>query len=47
MCVSCTQALSEFKRTHEQDTLQELKRMMGEDEWDSLQQATSNASYFS
>jgi hypothetical protein len=43
----CLQALSEFKRTHEQDSLDALKAMVSADEWDSLQQATSSgASYF-
>lgn len=41
------QALSEFKRTHEQDSLEALRALMSPDEWDSLQQATSSgASYF-
>ena len=41
------QALSEFKRTHEADSLAALKNMMQEEEWDSLQQVTSPATYFS
>ncbi len=40
------QALSEFKRTHEQDSLDALRGMMSEDEWDRLQQATRSGSYF-
>lgn len=40
------QALSEFKRTHEADSLEALKAMMDADEWDSVQQVASPASYF-
>ena len=39
-------ALGEFKRTHEQDSLQGLREAMGPDSWDSLQEVTSHASYF-
>lgn len=39
-------ALSEFKRTHEADSLEALRARMGEDDWDSLQAVTSSASYF-
>ena len=39
-------ALSEFKRTHEQDSLESLKVLMGPDNWESLQAVTSSASYF-
>ncbi len=40
-------ALSEFKRTHEQDVLERLRsEMMGPDDWDALQAVTSAASYF-
>lgn len=39
-------ALSEFKRTHEADSLEALRTRMGEDDWDSLQAVTSSASYF-
>ena len=38
--------LSEFKRTHEQDSLSALKAALGADQWDALQQVTSQASYF-
>jgi hypothetical protein len=40
------QALSELKRTHEQDSLDVLRALMSEDEWEGLQQVTSSASYF-
>ncbi|KAL6755813.1 hypothetical protein V8C86DRAFT_3137313 [Haematococcus lacustris] len=40
-------ALSEFKRTHEQDSLAALRAMMDPDDWDQLQQTTSSATYFS
>lgn len=39
-------ALSEFKRTHEQDSMDALKAVMGPDDWESLQAVTSSASYF-
>ena len=39
-------ALSEFKRTHERDSLDALKELMGPDDWESLQAVTSSASYF-
>jgi hypothetical protein len=41
-----SRALSEFKRTHEQDALEELKGRLGEEQWEGLQQVTSSASYF-
>jgi len=40
------QALSEFKRTHEADSLAALRGMMREGDWEVLQQVTSPASYF-
>jgi len=41
-----SKALSEFRRTHEQDALEELKRQLEEEQWEALQQVTSSASYF-
>jgi hypothetical protein len=41
-----SKALSEFRRTHEQDALEDLKRQLGEEQWEALQQVTSSASYF-
>lgn len=41
-----SRALSEFKRTHEQDALEELRGRLGEEQWEGLQQVTSSASYF-
>lgn len=38
--------VSEFKRTHEQDSLEELRAMTEADQWESIQQITSQASYF-
>lgn len=40
------QALSDFKRTHEQASLLELRAMMSSDDYEALQQCTSSASYF-
>jgi proteasome activator subunit 4 len=39
-------ALSEFKRTHEQDSLDGLKSLMSQDDWEKLQSIKSSASYF-
>ena len=41
-----SKALSEFKRTHEEDALEQLKDMLGEEQWEALTQVTSSASYF-
>ncbi len=42
-----SQALAEFKRTHEQDSLERLRaEMMRPDDWEALQAVTSSASYF-
>jgi proteasome activator subunit 4 len=41
-----SQALAEFKRTHEQDSLALLRADMGADDWESFQAVTSSASYF-
>ncbi len=41
-----SRALSEFKRTHEQDSLDVLKALLQEEEWEALQQTTSSATYF-
>lgn len=41
-----SKALSEFKRTHEQDSIDELKRLLQEEQWEAYQQVTSQASYF-
>lgn len=43
---AASRAVSEFKRTHEQDSLQRLRDIMEPDQWDSVQQLTSQASYF-
>ena len=41
-----SKALSEFKRTHEEDAIESLKQMLGEEQWEALTQVTSSASYF-
>jgi hypothetical protein len=41
-----SKVLGEFKRTHEQDSLAALRAMMSGDQWDALQQVSSQASYF-
>eukprot|EP00878_Enallax_costatus_P008919 GHUV01009325.1.p1 GENE.GHUV01009325.1~~GHUV01009325.1.p1 ORF type:complete len:859 (+),score=405.44 GHUV01009325.1:948-3524(+) len=41
-----SKALSEFKRTHEEDALDQLKGMLAEEQWEALTQVTSSASYF-
>ncbi len=41
-----SKALSEFKRTHEEDATEALKQMLGEEQWEALTQVTSSASYF-
>lgn len=41
-----SKTLSEFKRTHEADAIDALKASLDSDQWDSLQQVTSTASYF-
>lgn len=41
-----SKALSEFKRTHEEDATEQLKQMLGEEQWEALTQVTSSASYF-
>ncbi len=41
-----SKALGEFRRTHEQDSLDELRRLLDSDQWEALQQVTSSASYF-
>lgn len=41
-----SKALGEFKRTHEQDALETLRDMLGEERWEALSQVTSSASYF-
>jgi hypothetical protein len=41
-----SKALSEFKRTHEEDALEQLRGMLGEEQWEALSQVTSSASYF-
>ncbi|KAF5831468.1 hypothetical protein DUNSADRAFT_13108 [Dunaliella salina] len=43
---AAAKALSEFKRTHEADSMEALKAMMDSDEWESMLQVTSPASYF-
>jgi len=43
---AASKALSDFKRTHEQDSLAALRALMAPDDWDSLQQCTASASYF-
>ncbi|GAX74187.1 hypothetical protein CEUSTIGMA_g1636.t1 [Chlamydomonas eustigma] len=39
-------ALSEFKRTHEQDSMDGLKTLMDQDDWEKVQSIKSSASYF-
>ncbi|WIA33391.1 hypothetical protein OEZ86_006527 [Tetradesmus obliquus] len=41
-----SKALSEFKRTHEEDALEQLRALLGEERWEALAQVTSSASYF-
>lgn len=41
-----SKSLSEFKRTHEEDALEQLRGMLGEEQWEALTQVTSSASYF-
>jgi hypothetical protein len=41
-----SKALSEFKRTHEEDALEQLRGMLGEEQWEAMTQVTSSASYF-
>jgi hypothetical protein len=41
-----SKALSEFKRTHEEDAIDTLKQLLGEEQWEALTQVTSSASYF-
>ncbi|KAF8058035.1 proteasome activator subunit 4 [Scenedesmus sp. PABB004] len=39
-------ALSEFKRTHEEDALDALRAALGEADWEALAQVSNSASYF-
>ncbi|EFJ46866.1 hypothetical protein VOLCADRAFT_105328 [Volvox carteri f. nagariensis] len=39
-------ALGEFRRTHEPESLEDLRAKMDPDDWDSFTQATGTASYF-
>lgn len=41
-----SKVLSEFKRTHEEDALDALRQLLGEEQWEALSQVTSSASYF-
>eukprot|EP00879_Flechtneria_rotunda_P001404 GHRR01001556.1.p1 GENE.GHRR01001556.1~~GHRR01001556.1.p1 ORF type:complete len:449 (+),score=237.30 GHRR01001556.1:144-1349(+) len=41
-----SKALSEFKRTHEEDALEQLRVMLREEQWEALTQVTSSATYF-
>jgi hypothetical protein len=41
-----SKALSEFKRTHEEDATEALRALLGEEQWEALNQVTSSASYF-
>ncbi|KAF6261250.1 hypothetical protein COO60DRAFT_1503017 [Scenedesmus sp. NREL 46B-D3] len=41
-----SKSLSEFKRTHEEDALEQLRGMLGEEQWEAMTQVTSSASYF-
>lgn len=41
-----SKVLSEFKRTHEEDALEQLRQQLGEEQWEAVSQVTSSASYF-
>jgi hypothetical protein len=41
-----SKALAEFKRTHEEDALEQLRTLLGEERWEALSQVTSSATYF-
>lgn len=44
--VTCSKTLGEFKRTHEQAGLLEVKRVLSSDQWEAIQGIASPASYF-
>lgn len=41
-----SKVVSEFKRTHEQDSLDELRSRLDADQWDALQQVGNQSTYF-
>ena len=38
--------MSEFKRTHEEAGITDFRRMLTEDQWETLQGISNTASYF-
>lgn len=41
-----SKVVSEYKRTHEQESMEQLRSRLEEEQWEDLQQVTSTASYF-
>ncbi len=42
----CRNTLGEFRRTHEEAGLAEVKRLLTSDQWDAIQDVSSPATYF-
>ena len=44
--LSSRKTMSEFKRTHEEAGITDFRRMLTEDQWETLQGISNTASYF-
>ena len=42
----CRNTLGEFRRTHEEAGLTEVKKLLTSDQWDAIQDVSSPATYF-